>query len=358
HLGDTLKTRKGYVYWNTILRGGCSYFSYDIAHKGEITPHTEYLTDLITDNAIEFIDGYNDEKPFYLAVHYTAPHTPWDRSEHKEELWNLYSDADYSCVPNEKIHKDQIVHKYIGDTDEKRREWLTGYFASITGVDQSLQKIIDALNAKGILDDTVIIFTGDNGNNLGQHGVWGKGNGTYPQNMYEESIKVPFMMYNKKIIKPQEVTQLCSHVDIFPTILDLAGVEFNPSENMWGESLMKVTNNQVERNHVVVYDEYGAVRMVRNERYKFIKNYKTNEETFFDLEVDKTETTNVVGIKKYAEIVDSMRAEMEADFEKYTVKNSDARVFNNKGAGQKSKVDISSNAEAFIQDLKMYYEKK
>ncbi|MEG1805843.1 MAG: sulfatase-like hydrolase/transferase, partial [Clostridia bacterium] len=300
----------------------------------------------------------NDEKPFYLAVHYTAPHTPWDRSEHKEELWNLYSDADYSCVPNEKIHKDQIVHKYIGDTDEKRREWLTGYFASITGVDQSLQKIIDALNAKGILDDTVIIFTGDNGNNLGQHGVWGKGNGTYPQNMYEESIKVPFMMYNKKIIKPQEVTQLCSHVDIFPTILDLAGIEFNPSENMWGESLLKVTNNQVERNHVVVYDEYGAVRMVRNERYKFIKNYKTNEETFFDLEVDKTETTNVVGIKKYAEIVDSMRAEMEADFEKYTVKNSDARVFNNKGAGQKSKVDISSNAEAFIQDLKMYYEKK
>lgn len=358
HLGDTLKPRKGYIYWNSILRGGCSYFSYDILSEGKITPHTGYLTDLITDNAIDFVEKYDKGEPFYLGVHYTAPHTPWDKLEHKSELWELYNDADYSDIPNEKIHKDQVLHKYIGDTDEKRREWLTGYFASITGIDKSVQRILDCLKSKGILEDTIIIFTGDNGNNLGQHGVWGKGNGTYPQNMYEESIKVPCIMYNKKQIANTEVNSLCSHVDIFPTILELAGIERAQKESMWGESLLKVIQNQSKRNHIAVFDEYGAVRMIRNERFKYIKNYNNKEEFFFDLENDNKERLNKIDEVEFAEIISKMRDEMEKDFEKYTLNGKDGRLFQNVGVGQKALVNDVNQSNAFATNLKMYYEGK
>lgn len=84
HLGDTMKKRKGYTYWNTILRGGCRYRAYDMYHDGAVTDHADYLTDRIANNAIDYLRRGRTGRPFYLGVHFTAPHThtPWDRSEH------------------------------------------------------------------------------------------------------------------------------------------------------------------------------------------------------------------------------------------------------------------------------------
>lgn len=358
HIGDTLKKRKGYVYWNTILRGGCSYKSYELYHNGEITTHTKYITDKITDNAIDFIKKYEDEKPFYLGVHYTAPHTPWDEEEHKEDLWKLYENADYSKIKNASIHKNEILHKYIGDTEEKRREWLTGYFSAITGVDNSIDRLIEVLKDKGEWENTVLVFTGDNGNCLGQHGVWGKGNGTYPQNMYEESIKVPFIMFNKKIIRNCKVDSLCSHVDIFPTILDIAGIDAKLNKDQWGKSLIKILDGNEERNHIVVFDEYGSVRMLRNERFKFVKNYNNGEELFFDLINDQGEEINEINNIQFKEEILSMREKLETNFDNFTRNGLDARINNNFGTGQIKMVDCKKDVTAFEKKPILYRDDK
>ena len=69
-----------------------------------------------------------------------------------------------------------------------------GYYAAITAIDAGIGKILDYLDVHGLAEETVVIFTSDNGMNMGHHGIWGKGNGTYPPNMYDSSIKVPFLI--------------------------------------------------------------------------------------------------------------------------------------------------------------------
>ena len=107
----------------------------------------------------------------------------------------------------------------IGDTPEKRREYLTGYYAAISAMDAGVGKIMDWVEGHGLEDDTVIIFASDNGMNLGQHGIWGKGNGTYPPNMYDSSVKVPFIIKVPGCEAPGSTcSAMAGQYDIFPTI--------------------------------------------------------------------------------------------------------------------------------------------
>lgn len=74
-----------------------------------------------------------------------------------------------------------------------RRVNLTGYFAAITAMDANIGRLLDRLEEKGLAENTIVIFNADNGMNMGHHGIWGKGNGTFPQNMFDTSVKVPFI---------------------------------------------------------------------------------------------------------------------------------------------------------------------
>ena len=161
HLGDTMKQRKGYTYWNTILRGGCRYRAYDMYHDGEITAHTDYLTDRIADNAIDYLRRGRTDRPFYLGVHFTAPHTPWDRPEHPPEVWDMYEGVDFKNVPYAPVHRDQMANSFIGDTPERRQELIRGYFTAVTAMDAAIGRILQAVKELDLEDDTVIVFTSD-----------------------------------------------------------------------------------------------------------------------------------------------------------------------------------------------------
>ena len=105
HLGDSLNPQKGFEKWYTIGQGGCWYFNPDIVENGKRTVHKgEYVTDLITENAVKNIKEFskNKEQPFYLSVHYTAPHSPWGREQQKGYIWNKYKHAKFNSVKREK----------------------------------------------------------------------------------------------------------------------------------------------------------------------------------------------------------------------------------------------------------------
>ena len=193
HMGDNITKKKGFEYYFTIGRGGCHYYDADIFEDGELSISHEYITDTITNRALEYLDRLSGEgAPFYLSVHYTAPHSPWDASEHPKKFRDLYKDCEFKDTQALPIHPWQANNTCpIGDTPEKRREYLTGYYAAISAMDAGVGKIMDWVAAHGLEEDTVLIFTSDNGMNLGQHGIWGKGNGTYPPNMYDSSVKDP-----------------------------------------------------------------------------------------------------------------------------------------------------------------------
>ena len=153
---------------------------------------------------------------------------------------------------------------------------LRGYYAAITAMDNQVGLILDLLDELGLQQDTLIMFTSDNGMNLGQHGIWGKGNGTYPQNMYDSSVKVPFLASWKGHIPENQVCEaMCSHYDIFPTFMELLQLSGNVKQKLPGRSFVKWLEHPQEKDErsIVIVDEYGPVRMVRNHDWKLVQRY-------------------------------------------------------------------------------------
>ena len=355
HLGDNAAKRKGFKNWYTIARGGCSYFHPDICDEGELYPGEGYITDLITERSLLYIDEMAEtEKPFYLSVHYTAPHSPWGPSEHPEKFRKLYENCEFAATPDLPIHPNHIITGPIGDNPEKRRDNLTGYYAAISAMDAGVGKIVEKLEEKHLLQDTVIIFTADNGMNMGHHGIWGKGNGTYPPNMYDSAVKVPLIIYSPELKNRGAVChRMTCQYDIFPTILEIAGCEWVPEKMQPGRSMTELIYEPEKdvQERIVVYDEYGRTRMIRDRQYKYIHRYGDGECELYDMEKDPDETKNIVHDPEYAEIVESLRMEMEEWFSRYTDEKNDARKFDVKGRGQQK---LCWQKDAFNTEIEFY----
>lgn len=354
HMGDSMRPRKGFEYWNVLLRGGAHYKHADICEDGAPKFSDQYITDYFTDRAVDYIDT-RPEGPFFLALHYTAPHTPWAHDEHREDLLKLYDSCPFPSHPLHPIHPHQVANMEIGDTEEKRRYLLKGYYAAITAVDEGVGRVFDALDRNGYIDDTIVIFSGDNGMNLGQHGVWGKGNGTWPMNMYDSSVKVPFIMWGPRWMRSgATVTNLCSHYDILPTLRKFLGLP--AIESLPGESFLdELTKPQPQkRRTIAIMDEYGPVRMVRTHTHKLVWEPLTGNHQLYDLTLDPGEETNRFDEETYQSIQAELLAEMQKAFAAYTIDPYDGSALCPTGSGQMGKV-TKDNKDVFVPSITLYW---
>ena len=338
HMGDSLRPRPGFDEWTVLLGGGCAYRHPDVSIDGEPRYLNEYVTDFFTERAVRFIDRHPDE-PFSLHLHYTAPHTPWGHEQHREDILRLYDDCPFACHPFRPLHPDQVATCEVGDTEERRKYLLKGYYAAITAVDEGVGRVMDALRRNGLDENTVVVFSGDNGMNLGQHGVWGKGNGTYPQNMYDSSVKVPFIVWGPDFFRRGAVVDnLVSHCDVLPTLREFLGqpVHSAPDDKLPGESfLCELTEGRgpTERK-ICILDEYGPVRMIRSRRYKYVHEGIRGGHQLYDLELDPDERVNRYGDPDYADIQASLSAELDKAFGEYTLAPFDGSKTRPTGSGQ------------------------
>src|SRR5699024_7898908 len=161
-------------------------------------------------------------------------------------------------------------HAVGGEADT--RAALEGYFAAVSGVDRGVGRVLSTLEACGLRENTLVIFTSDNGFSCGQHGIWGKGNGTFPQSMYQESVTVPFLISQPGRIPAGQVREeLLSAYDLAPTLRQwchLPGTDDPLAAGTSFAGLLTGAEAAPERGPVVVYDEYGPVRMIRTGRWK------------------------------------------------------------------------------------------
>ena len=150
-------------------------------------------------------------------MHYNAPHSPWI-GEHPQSIVDSYDDCAFESCPQEPRHPWAT-----GMTDENlgNREALKGYFAAVTAMDSNVGRLLDRLERHGLRDSTLVVFLSDNGFSCGHHGFWGKGNGTNPRNMYENSIKVPAVFSHPgRIPEGRAEGALVSAYDVMPTLLE------------------------------------------------------------------------------------------------------------------------------------------
>ncbi|HUT23362.1 MAG TPA: sulfatase-like hydrolase/transferase [Sumerlaeia bacterium] len=320
HLGDSLTPQKGFSHWYTIGRGGCAYYSPDMVRDGKVAIESRYITDLITEDALDYLDGRGaKDGPFYLSVHYTAPHSPWERQHHPPEIFDSYADSPFTRNPKDPPHP-WSVHKPSDKEEEDRQERLQGYYAAVTAMDRGIGRILDKLEAMGARENTLVFFTSDNGMNMGHHGIWGKGNGTFPQNMYDTSVKVPAIISRPgRVAEGETCDALLSHYDFMPTLLDYLGLENPEADRLPGKSFAALLRGQEfdQPESVVVYDEYGPVRMIRTRQWKYVHRYPYGPNELYDLANDPDEYNNLVEETGQKPRIEKMKAQLDAWFVRY-----------------------------------------
>lgn len=343
HMGDSFNPQCGFSYWAPTAMGGENYYYPVVKENGKmVLKENCYITDLITDKALDFLHRRDAEKPFYLSVHYTAPHSPWAEQHHPKKYIDMYRDCPFNSTPNLPPHpwapngrkslaqwnseKHNGIRfsgaKYgpIPETwQEHRRESLTGYYAAITAMDAQIGRLLAYLDDNGLTDNTMIIFTGDNGMSMGHHGIWGKGNGTNPVNMYDSAVKVPCIVKYPGGVSGAVSQEMISHYDFYQTILDAVGIAQGEDASMPGHSFMPLIlgGDGAARHGVVVFDEYGPCRMLRTRDWKLVLRIPDGPDELYDLKNDPAEMENLIFSPAHQELISQLKAELERWFARY-----------------------------------------
>ena len=324
--------RPGFDYWFSFIGQG-QYFNPKVNDNGRETQIEGYMTDILTDKTVDWLVNKRDpDKPFSLNLWHKAvheKHLPAPRHEdlfqddplpeppfdtHKETFkgkpeWLRRKTYGFKWNENDKIPEElpEITwpinkHKYMQ------------LLRSLIAVDESLGKVIKTLEEIGELENTVIIYSSDNGYFMGEHTFIDK------RLAYENSMRVPMIIrYPKLISKSSVVDEQCLNIDIAPTILDLAGV--NKPSYMQGESMLKLISGKKDKSwrKSMLFEYYvddawpyaGPNQVaVRTNEYKLIDNFLEDDiDELYDLKNDPGEMTNLINDSSYDLVEKELREE-------------------------------------------------
>lgn len=286
-----------------------------------------HLTAINGDDAVEFIRTSRPNQPFCLSVSFSAPHPEDDNLQqyvYDRQYAELYRDA---VIPPAPVSDHAYFHQLPGfiqvsmsrqrwfrrfDRPEKYQRMIKGMYRLITGVDAQVGRIVAELERRGFGGNTVVIFTGDNGIMIGEHGLTGI------WLMYEGSIRKPLIVADPRLERARhgaEVSDMALSFDCPATMLDLAGVAI-PDE-MRGRSLAPLLAGQPVEwrrdffyEHLYERETIPKSEGVRTERFKYIRYFERNPvyEQLFDLEADPNEIENLAQEPAHAGTLAALRA--------------------------------------------------
>ena len=260
--------------------------------------------------------GSADARPFCLVASLTHPHDPYAIPS---EYWNLYRDEDIDLprttlsIDESDPHSKRLRHVCENDrtppTERQIRHARRAYYGALSYVDAQFGAILDALDATGLAEDTIVIVTSDHGDMLGERGLW------YKMTFFENAARVPLIVHAPKQYAPRRVSESVSTIDLLPTLAELAT---GKREMVWpdpidGRSL--VPHLKGDGGHDETFGEYlaeGAIApivMIRRGRYKFIHT-SVDPDQLFDLAADPYERVNLASDPAYAETVARFLAEV------------------------------------------------
>ena len=351
---------KGFDYWN-VLPGQGDYHNPMMIEMGAEKQYEGYVTDIITDLSIDWLDGRDKEAPFCLMYHHKAPHRWWEPDDkhadmykdadipEPETFWDDYSNR-ASAAREAKMRVDRDLDERdlkgpapegLDPADEKRwkyQRYIKDYLRCVASVDDNVGRMLDYLDEQGLKENTIVVYTSDQGFFLGDHGWYDK------RFMYEEALRMPLLVRYPNGIEAGTVSDdMVLNVDFPATFLDYAGLAI--PEEFQGRSIRPILEGSTPDDwrtsmyyrywmhlaHHHVYAHYG----IRTHKHKLIYYYadalgqggaiddpKEPEWELFDLVADPLEMTSVYGDPTYAEITAELKKEMyrlqaEVDDERY-----------------------------------------
>ena len=332
--------RPGFDYWFSFIGQG-KYFDPPVNDNGKEYREKGYMTDILTRKTITWLKELRDpNKPFSLNLWHKAVHQPFSPApRHK----GIYKNEELPTPPHD-THKEtfkgkpQWQRKKTFGFDWKKNlpipdelpeiTWPINedkymqLLESIIAVDESLGEVLRVLEEIGELENTVVIYTSDNGYFMGEHTFIDK------RLAYENSIRIPMIIrYPKLITKNSVVTEQCLNIDLAPTILDLAGL--NKPSYMQGDSMLKLLKGKKDKKwrksmlfeyYVDTAYPYAGPNQVavRTKNYKFIDNFLKNDiDELYDLVNDPGEMKNLINDDAFNDVENELRAESERLKKKY-----------------------------------------
>jgi len=268
------------------------------------------------DTTLKFLKERTTDKPFYI---YFAPPVPHDPRVAAPEFHKLYDPQKIVLSPaflpvhpwdnGEMTVRDEKLAPWPR-TPEDTRQQLADYYACVTGLDHHVGRVLNQLRQTGELERTIVIFSGDNGLSLGEHGLFGK------QNVYEfGGMHVPLVIAGPGIA-PGKSDALVYLLDLFPTFCDLVGAQ-TPA-TVEGKSLLPVIKNPHAKVRDVLYTGYRDVqRAIRDDRWKLIRYPLVNKTQLFDLQTDPRELTNLAEQPEHAAKVTELWQRLQTEMNHY-----------------------------------------
>ncbi len=306
-------------------------FPQSINFKQTVDGTVRHLTPLIADKTIEFLAATPASKPFCISLNFKEPHGPWnymdpDRPNRYEDAAvkppNTYTRQAFEELPAflRKSLNGTENGQWPGNPEKKFLDDVRTCYHLVTGVDAAVGRIMEALRQSGRDQNTVVIFTSDNGSLRGAHGLWGK---WIP---YEESIRVPLIIRDPRLPTSQRGSsreQITLNIDIAPTLLQIAGLP--PTARMQGRNLAPIIANPKVAWRGEFFYEHSYTpdpprlpippsEAVRTSQWKYIR-YTTQKpvyEQLFDLKADPEERQNLVANPGHKKTLDRFRTRWAA----------------------------------------------
>ena len=380
----------GFDYWTVVPGQGDYYNPSFITQNNDTIIRNGYLTNIITDLSLDWLENkHNPEKPFCLMIHHKAIHRNWmadtthlalyedkvfelpanfyddyegrpaaaaqemsiakdmdviydlkmNRADKKSRLKGLYEYFLSRMNAEERAAWDRHYDPIIADfykqdlkgkelAEWKYQRYMRDYAKTVKSLDENVGRVLDYLEEHGLTDNTLIVYTSDQGFYMGEHGWFDK------RFMYEESMRTPLIMSLPKGYERRgDITEMVQNIDYAPTFLELAGVEV-PAD-IQGVSLMPLLRGEHpadwRKGLYYHFYEYPAEHMVkrhygvRTDRYKLIHFYNDIDVwELYDLQADPTEMKNLYGQPGYEQITADLREELERLEKQYNVPKGDA----------------------------------
>ncbi len=342
HMGESQSSRRrlddpqpGFDHWVSFAGQGEYYpvvrngRTNEINVNGKPVPQKGYITDELTDYALDWLDKRDSDEPFFLYLSHKAVHANFAPAErHRDQYADKTipvpeSQADTPenragkpmWVQNQRNSWHGVDFPYHSSLDVQ--SYKMQYHRALSAVDDSLGRLFEWLEDNGQLENTVVVLMGDNGFMFGEHGLIDK------RNAYEESMRVPLLMTGPSIAKNTVSDELVANIDIAPTLMAMAGVA--PVEQFDGASFAGIARgDDVDWRDELLYEYYWEFNYpstpttfaLRTKDYKFIQYHGLwDTDELYDMRSDPREMRNLINDPEYLAIVGDFRQRLYAELE-------------------------------------------
>lgn len=322
HLGDSLHPQDGFTTWVTKPGGHTdTFYDAEVIENESVHREPTYLTEFWTRHAVRFIEQYAD-RPFFLYVPFNGPYGlgSWLNQPGRNRHVSYYADKELPCFPREPVHKWLRGNRgFIGNPTAMRR-----YSEEISGVDDGVGEILATLKRLGLENNTLVIFTADQGLAAGHHGFWGMADHGRPLNTFDDALHIPLIWrWPGNIRANQKSDILVSNYDFLPTLLSLLGLgermaQQPPSPGRSYEAVLRGRPMDWEN---VIFFEYEDTRMVRTDRWKLTRRFPDGPNELYDLIADPGERHNLFG----APVLDAVQQELQQKLDAFFQRHADPK---------------------------------